>query len=150
MATLRDARKAIDEYNAVRRHPGIQPFKVSEGLYSLDKEVLCPTGETVARRWPATYEHADERGVYLIFDASLQLLYVGKASMQNTIANRLATYFMYDEIQRCRVVHTKWSARPAFLLTVAAASDAPEQAAALEEYLIRMLDPSDNTRGVLR
>jgi excinuclease UvrABC nuclease subunit len=90
--------------------------------------------------------------VYIVLDASLFVLYVGKASMGSCIGKRLGSYFVNDG-GRCRIVHhheAAWTEEPRFVVTVAVPSKMAFEAAALEEYLIGALDPPCNRVGRLR
>ena len=84
---------------------------------------------------------ADRAGVYLIFGARMQLLYVGKSP---TLGTRLSSYFRWSAGKGtpCRVVHTAWKTRPMFVATIAVTESF--EAAALEEYLIGRLHPEEN------
>jgi excinuclease UvrABC nuclease subunit len=88
----------------------------------------------------------------MILNRELEVLYVGKAS-QGPIGGRLAHYFKYNPDRKtCRVVHAGpggWSSPPIYVVGVAVPDELAFEAAALEEYLIRELQPSDNTLGVV-
>ena len=78
-------------------------------------------------------------------DGDLNLLYVGKAS---TLGTRLGAYCAYAPDNSCRFKHEGyWSSRPRYLLTVGVPDEMAWEAAGLEEYLIRELDPQDNVLG---
>ena len=152
MSKLNDARVAIERYIAQYRRPDLPPLD-SSGLYVLFPDAHVPPGEAVEGRWPEDkWPHADRRGIYMILNRELEVLYVGKAS-QGPIGGRLAHYFKYNPDRKtCRVVHAGpggWSSPPIYVVVVAVPDELAFEAAALEEYLIRELQPSDNTLGVV-
>lgn len=129
---------AIRKYHGQYRNPSL-PLPVISGLYT-----LLPESHPVENHelcWPKPWPNADKPGVYLIFDADLTLLYIGKAAI---IGNRLSTYFVYDTTPNrgCRIVHPNWTTPPVYIAT-AALSESFE-ASSMEEYLIRTLKPIVN------
>ena len=92
-----------------------------------------------------TIPNADKQGCYFIFDEIERLLYVGKASLRNTIGRRVSTYF-YSDSPGASVTfqHDGWTAKPSFIRTLPVQH--PYEAASLEEYLIDCLAPIDNTQ----
>ena len=137
---------AIADYTAKYRRPEFPPFEVS-GLYDLfpAKPHTCATPPT--HSWPVPYPFDQRAGTYLIYSESLELLYVGKASMGSCIGKRLWTYFHYAADQECTLKHSTWTQPPRFLLIVAAPEGMPFEAPALEEFLIGRLQPSNNSVG---
>ena len=123
----------VKEYSDTYRKPGLAPFEVSDS-YS-----LFPVNETPDPKWPQPYPSGKRQGVYLIFDETMNLLYVGKASMSNTMESRLSAYFSYDSDKKtCKVKKQEtWSAKPRFLITIAVPPDSSFEAPALEEFLIK-------------
>ena len=77
----------------------------------------------------------------------MQLLYIGKASW---LGRRLSTYFQYltGRGSECKIVHSGWKTRPSYVATVAL--NKSFEAAALEEYLIGVLNPEENALWVSR
>jgi hypothetical protein len=145
MASLDEAIDAAQKWAAEHRHPGRPKVAVSD-VYDLFPE-RATTPPLDHLRWPATWPHAARAGVYLIADDTMSLRYVGKASGGNSIGARLSTYFMYGQNRQCRVVHDNWKGAPRYVVTIAVPEDSGFEAPALEEYLIRELDPPDNTVG---
>jgi excinuclease UvrABC nuclease subunit len=117
------------------------------GLYDLFPDAPLAGAVAADAKWPATWPHGARCGVYFILDQNLGVRYVGKASHQLAIGGRLRNYFVSGPQQSCAVVHTNWSAPPRFVVTVAVPVDAPFEASSLEEYLIDVLQPPDNTLG---
>jgi hypothetical protein len=146
---LEDANRALEEYKAKYRRPGLPDLRLS-GLYAL----FPAEAQTVDadHHWNEKWPHSDEAGVYFIFAGSGHLLYVGKASMSHHIGDRLSFYFGSDRASKaCTIVHeSQWNERPMYVATVAVPQDMKFEAAALEEYLIAALDPCDNVNGAKR
>lgn len=80
-----------------------------------------------------------------MLDDDEAVIYVGKASADSWIGARLAKYFQYDANGRCRFIHAEWC--PRYVVTVAVPDDSPFEAPALEEFLIKELQPRWNTLG---
>jgi excinuclease UvrABC nuclease subunit len=99
--------------------------------------------------WSDKWPQSDEAGVYLVFGGSGRLLYIGKASMNQSIGNRLSFYFGSDRVDKtCTIVHEgRWKERPMYIATVAVPREMRFEAPALEEYLIASLGPCDNANG---
>ncbi len=92
-----------------------------------------------------SYPFANDPGVYIVLDKKEFVLYVGKASFNSNIGARLGSYFEYGENRSFAVKSGQhWTEDPKFVVAikVSAAYEAPS----LEEYLIRQLDPPDNTQ----
>ena len=146
-STLAEFKVALANYQAYYRHPDLEPWQVF-GLYD-----LCPPGppEGVIASWPAPWPGGNSAGVYVITDVDQKLVYIGKASMNSSIGNRLSTYFEFDENRGCRLKHpSSWKCEPRYLATVPMADELKFEAAGLEEYLIGVLHTTDNTAGVIR
>ena len=91
-----------------------------------------------------TFTGAIEKGCYFIFDEAETLLYVGKASMGNSIGARVVSHMGWDGTKLSLVkglpTHT-----PRYLRTVSLAC--PWEAPSLEEFLICKLHPPVNKAG---
>ena len=133
----------INLYHQTYRHPALSAPEVSN-IYALFPGDLA--SHPPANCWPADWLQGNRPGVYLIFNAQMGLLYIGKAT---SLALRLSNYFKYLDGRGtgCRVVHEYWTARPSFVVTVALAK--AFEASSLEEYLIGTLNPPDNKVGVM-
>jgi len=130
---------AVNQYHSTYRHPDL-PVPEYSRIYSLfpDESDLSK----YEKKWPETWPYVDRPGVYLIFDAEMQLLYVGKAAI---IGRRLSSYFQFSAGRgsRCQIVHPAWNPKPAYIATIALKESF--EAAALEEYLITQLHPQANS-----
>jgi len=149
MADYSLVKKEVDTYCRAFRREGLSPLKVSD-LYSLFPDEVRDVPAPATMRWPDDdWPDADRKGVYVVFDMDLELLYVGKASHNNCIAGRLGDYFKYttDGTRRCKLKHEDWTRKPQFVATIAVPAEMSFEAPALEEYLIQTLNPSDNTVG---
>jgi hypothetical protein len=141
VSTLKQATKAILEYQRTYRHPDRPPFLISE------RYILFPAASSPKPAWPDTWPHTNHPGVYLMLDDADAVLYVGKASANSCLGLRLGAYFRYDtDGQRCKFVYPDWC--PSFVVNVAVPSDSPFEAPALEEFLIKELAPPRNKAGV--
>jgi len=143
---LKDAKNKIEEYAKKFRNTSLPPLNIS-GLYDLFpyEEQILPEIIPVAS-WPDNYPNADKKGVYLILDDELNILYIGKASMNNWLGNRLGNYFGYENnTRKCKVWHTNWTAKPRYVLTVGFNDTLGFEAPALEEFLLGTVETSDNT-----
>jgi len=137
--SLKKAREAVERYHQTYRHPTLPPLHIS-GLYALFPDQATTTA--VQYSWPNDpWPNANQPGVYLIFDALLDLRYIGKAKC---LGKRLHNYFAEGSTpdRACRVVHTTWRADPKFVATVAVHK--PFEAPGLEEFLIDELRPAEN------
>lgn len=139
---LAQVRQCLDEYEEKYRRPGLPALEL-RGMYALFPEE--GVAEFVESRWNDPYPNADRKGIYLIFGRTGVLLYVGKASMGASIGGRLGTYFAGKN--ECRLLSTDWTERPTYVATIAVPEGMTFEAAALEEYLIRRLNPCDNKHG---
>ena len=145
-----DAFTATRAYQREHRHPQRPPLDVS-GLYDLFPErgpVRWPVQATPwapSNPWP----HAARAGVYFVLDADLELLYVGKASQGSSVGKRLSAHFKYRSYpdDRTCVPTGDWIGDPRFVMAVAVPDDSRFEASSLEEYLIALLAPPENTRG---
>ena len=149
-----DFRSIMDEYlNEYRLNPNLEALEIS-GIYDLfpdqsssDKDIQK------AAAWPDRWSNSERPGIYAIFDASLELLYVGKASMGSYLGARLSSYFQGSPKEPCKVLHT-WvnhegeTVTPRYVITVAVPKETPWEAPALEEYLIDQLKPPSNRMGI--
>lgn len=130
---------ATTKFHAEWRHPRLPPLEYSE-VYSLfpQESIDTPT----RTNWPDIWPLANRPGVYLVFSAKMQLLYVGKSA---SLGRRLSNYFQWSSRRGspCRIVHTGWKTRPVFIATVAVAESF--EASALQEFLITRVHPEENS-----
>ena len=126
----------VNEYQEKYRNPDLPKFEISDPY---DLKADWDAGKT----WPLV----GSQGVYAIFNAEKNLLYVGKASQTNTLGNRLSSYFIYaPDGKSCATPPNHiWSSEPRYVIAVAVAY--AFEAPSLEEYLIGELQPDDNVRG---
>jgi hypothetical protein len=139
----------LDEYEGKYRHPALPSLR--RGDERGDLYALFPEGKEstpgVALCWNDQWPNSDRTGVYVVFGYSGRLLYVGKADF---IGKRLGCYFSSEGGGRCRIKHSGWSEQPMYVTTVAVPDESSFEVFSLEQYLIRRLDPCDNTAGRLR
>ena len=95
--------------------------------------------------WPNAWPFAGKPGIYVFLNRNKRIIYVGKASINNTIAARLSAYFVYGKDGKFRTKRGhNWTTKPRYVVavTVNKAFEAPS----LEEFLIGKIKPEDNTR----
>jgi hypothetical protein len=128
----------VDQFHREWRHPRLEPL-VCSALYSLfpEKTIDMPT----VLNWPSQWPNDDRPGVYMIFGAERQLLYVGKSQW---IGRRLSSYFTWSNGRNsgCRVVHSSWRTEPMFVATIPVAESF--EGAAVEEFLIAKMNSEEN------
>ncbi len=114
---------------------------------------LLPANDSSVQKpleWPQNFANAGKPGVYFVFDAAESLLYV--AMSQTDVQSRLGRYFGYVSSRSgpCKIkdISPPWKTRPRFVRTVATRD--PREAPLLESFLIGVLQPPENTRGVSR
>ena len=100
-----------------------------------------PAGFTPQKTWKDPWPFNDRAGVYLIYSAEFDLLYVGTAQY---LGARLSGHF--GSGKDC-VPRGKWSKPPRFVISIAVPEDVPFEAPALEGFLIGELGPPDNFKG---
>lgn len=150
MPSLDETIELVKEYSDKYRHPRLEPFLISE------KYALFPTEEESSskKHWPNTYPYATKQGVYLMCSDNLDLLYVGKVSMNNTFGSRFSSYFSYEsDGKTCKLKHEdNWSQKPHYLVNIAVEEDKSFEAPALEEFLIKKIGKElpDNKIGINR
>lgn len=132
-------------YQDTYRSARLAPFEISGSYW------LFPGADTPSPKWPEPYPFTDRAGIYLIFASSEDLLYIGKASMNNSIGARLGEYFGSDnDLKTCKVKNSSgWTLEPHSFITVAVPIDCSFEAPALEEFLIKRFGKllPDNTVG---
>jgi hypothetical protein len=137
---------AIIQYESKFRHSSL-PELAKANLYDLYPEKGYPDPR-VGYRWPEKWPHNDRAGVYVFLDENLEVLYIGKASMHNTLGARLGMYVQYDADKKCELRHSSlWKGAPRYVFVIAVPEDSRFEAASLEEYLIGQIPTSDNTNG---
>ena len=129
--------EAVKDYQLNHLNKEKPKFKISE-KFDLEKD------------WKPDvyYPFCDEPGIYAIFSESDKIIYIGKASNNNSIGARLATYFITDEKWKCETISPKilnTKITPKFILAVAVKNSF--EAPSLEEYLIKEFDPPANSIG---
>lgn len=146
-SSFAEFRERVATYQRRYRHPDLEPLKVF-GLYDLFPDIGTSHADF---KWPDPWPHGGSAGVYLILDENLHLVYIGKASMNSSIAIRLSSYFVFDSDKKCKIKHPKsWEGQPRYVATVPLPDELRFEASALEEYLIATLSTTDNTAGVVK
>jgi len=94
------------------------------------------------REWP----FGSVAGCYAFFSSERELLYVGKAD--TAIASRTGTYFRWNEDRTSVTPQGIWTKPPTFLQAIKVHKS--YKAPSLEAFLIQMLQPPHNVRGIGR
>ena len=139
---------ALLQYTKASRNPSFESPLVLSDWYDLFPAESSHAGKRY--KWPQNFPNAGKPGVYLIFDASEVLLYVGKS--ERDVQSRLGRYFGCETGRSgpCKVksISPPWKVRPHFVRTIAV--EASQEAPLLEAFLIAVLQPPENTRGIRR
>jgi len=133
---------AVSDYCRKFRHPDLPSLDVAPPIDLYPERPLvgaAPQLEPVVS-WP----FAQRAGVYIMYDDALDLLYIGKVSMNRCLGQRLYEYFGGGDV--C-VPKFDWLFPVRFLVIIAMPEDSPFEAPSLEEYLIRTLHPKSNVAG---
>lgn len=137
MTTMRQYRNRIRKYERehLNRVPRFEPVRY-DLLSDWKLDVMLP--------------YAEGKGVYAFFNKNEELLYVGKASLGNTLGRRVCSYFYAKPDRFGAKPRHPWTekGRPRYALITA--TDFAFEAPSLEEYLIEALQPPENTVGLRR
>ena len=144
MKTLQDLKNLIFEYESKYRGPKLEPLKISE-LYDLSKK---KSDQQDSNSWPKKYPNADYPGVYVFLNKNKEILYIGKASFNNTLGSRISSYIRWDKSKDgCEMYH-EWKQVPFYLATIRVEVTKSFEAPAIEEFLIKALEPIENKVGI--
>jgi len=134
---------AIAAYSSKYRAPGLPHIEVSNPV-ALFPDAPQQIELGAHTTWKDPWPFATRPGVYIMYSSSLDLIYIGKASMKRCIGQRLYEYF--GDGPECIIKKEKLgSAR--VVVIAAVPKDMPFEAPALEEYLINLLQPPQNDLG---
>ena len=114
MPKLEDLKSEINIYASKYRNPNLKPFNES-GLYDLfpDNNERHPS---VVSEWPEPFPNLNEAGVYAFLSEELEVLYIGKASMNHGLGYRLGSYCSYGVNRTCKLKHP-WEGKPRYIYT---------------------------------
>jgi len=101
-------------------------------------------------KWPNKFPNFDKPGIYFILNQNREILYVGKASMNRVLEDRLGDYFRYDENKKCSIKYMdKWTEKPFFVATIGFDQSLSYESPCLEEYILKNIDSNfpDNKIG---
>lgn len=121
--TIEDVRSCLKELNEKYPRPGMEPLLLSD---------LCEVTDS-SLPWP----NAGNPGVYALFDANHELLYIGKASCNRAIGHRLGVHF-----SKAGVAKSTAFENVRYEATIPVPTDRAFEAPAVEEFLIARLNPS--------
>ncbi len=134
---------ALCEYVSRYRRSDLPPIEVSEPL-DLYPALPAPANFTPKLTWANPWPFDHNAGVYMLYDELLELLYIGKASM-----NRCLGYRLYDHFGgggAC-IPKAEWLKPVRFVINIAVPKEMAFEAPGLEEFLIRKLQPKSNGTG---
>ena len=138
---------ALVDYESKYRHPLLSGFDVGK-LYDIYPE-KGNQDTLVGYSWPEKWPYNDRAGVYAFLDENLEVLYIGKSSMNNSLGSRLGKYVRYNSQKRCELNnHNLWKGEPRYVVTIAVPDTSRFEAASLEEYLISHIQTTDNKNGI--
>ena len=146
---MTDFERLVDEVNTyTKKFRGInlEPFELGP-LYDL---FPCKDTNNLNAKlgWNQTWPSNGKPGIYVFLSENGEVLYVGKSSSNSTVSARLSAYCAYGEDKKCKLKHDSWKVEPRYVWIVGVPNITWFEAAALEEYLIRNLSPSENKIGI--
>jgi hypothetical protein len=139
MITISDDNRGLPRSSdQLRLQKALSAYGDSHGI-----DLECSGLYHLRDEWVRNYfPFAESPGCYLIFDEELRLLYIGKASLNNSMGARIATHLKRDRAtSEISFVHPDGT-NPFYLQTVKV--NKAYQAPSLEEYLIGELQPPRN------
>lgn len=139
------AGNALLEYETHYRHPAQPAFEVGAVVHLFPTELSLTETDGISH-WTSPWPHAERAGVYLIYSASLELLYIGKSSMGQSLGRRLYCHFGGGDTYVLN--GNGWGENPQFVVNVAVPITSPFEAPAFEEFLISKLSPKLNVHGI--
>jgi excinuclease UvrABC nuclease subunit len=108
-------------------------------VYNIKKDFLKP------------YPNSGFPGVYVFLDEQQQILYVGKASYNNFIGPRLGAYFKRGNEEKSEgIINNDFYRDVRYLVTIPVHEDRAFEAPAIEEFLIKELNPPLNVIGKMK
>ena len=133
--------EAITDYVTHFRRTDVPPLEVAPPL-DLFPSQPTTSSYTPQLTWADPWHFGDRAGVYLIYSASFDLIYVGTASR---LSSRLSQHFYGRD--GC-VFHENFGPQPPrFVINIAVPVNMRFEALALEAYLIEKLKPVGNLKG---
>jgi hypothetical protein len=109
----------ISEFQKIYPRPGLKDFKLN--WYDIESE------------WPKSWPSGEMPGVYMFFDSTEEILYIGKASSGRRLRTRLRAYFKNKQ-GICQIKGKAKDTRYVGLLAIP--FEHGFEAPAIEEYLI--------------
>lgn len=134
---------ALAEYVSRYRRTDVPALEIG-GALDLYPDRVPPATFAPQLTWEHPWPFNNRAGVYMIYDEALQLMYVGKVSMSRFFGHRLYEYFGNGDA--C-VPKAEWLHPARFVINIAVPEEMPFEAPALEEFLIRKLQPPCNGTG---
>lgn len=133
----------LTEYVVRYRRSDLPPIEVGEPL-DLYPSLPAPSNFRAKLTWANPWPFGDRAGVYMIYCESLEIMYIGKASMNRCLGNRLYEYFGGGSACTAKA---DWLEPARFVINIAVPREMPFEAPAIEEFLIKRLKPKRNGTG---
>jgi len=149
MEFLEPFQNELDSYHRQFRNPNLEELKLS-GVYDLFPESDHTHLVLIDEKWPNRWINADSPGVYLFFSETLQLLYIGKVSLNHSFGSRFSAYFKSGGKNKCQMKGEWKKGNPRFVITIPVNRNMSFEAPALEEYLIMKFQKINTLENVLK
>ncbi|MBA4149329.1 MAG: GIY-YIG nuclease family protein [Verrucomicrobia bacterium] len=133
-------RAALNDYMRRYRRDDVPCLEVSPPVDLYPSRPVPPNITPIGTNWPQN----ERAGVYFLYTDLLDLLYIGKSSMNQCFGRRLTAHFGSGSVCIPKDERLQ-SAR--FVVTIAVPESMPFEAPMLEEFLIRKLQPLVNGLG---
>lgn len=143
MEPLSKVSAAIADFSSKYRAPGLPHIEISKPV-DLFPDAPQKIELGAHTTWKDSWPFATRPGVYIIYSSSLDLIYIGKTSMNRCIGKRLYEYF--GDGPEC-IIKKEKLCKARVVVIAAVPKDMPFEAPALEEYLIKKLQPPQNDLG---
>jgi hypothetical protein len=135
---------ALSQYISSYRRSDLPALTVGEPL-DLYPSRPAPTRFSPKLTWKDPWPFDKNPGVYLLYGEDFELLYIGKTSMRRCLGERLYDHFGGDG-GAC-APREEWLKSVRFVINVAVPKELSFEAPAIEEFLIRKLQPKINGTG---
>ena len=130
---------AVADYVARCRRSDFPPLDIAPPI-DLFPEQPTSTNFSAPFTWKDSWTHNKKAGVYLIYSASFELLYIGTAQQ---LGARLSQHF--GSGSHCRVPDYFSAMSPRYVINIAVPTGMAFEAPSLKAYLIDALQPVGNT-----
>lgn len=144
MAIYSNFLQKIEEYIRKYRRVDLESITINK-LYDLFPEQGA-SDSNVAHNWPEEWPNLDSAGVYAFLSKNLEVLYIGKASMNHGLGWRLSAHCSGGKNKPCKLTD-KWKGEPRYVAIIAVPDSSKFEAPALEEFLVINCPTANNKVG---